>query len=108
MVSANHWLGYIKTYRLSWYLTAVSANHASSNSAQTGFIKTRGISDNIRTLDGVIKYTANKKVPGLLLFFDFEKAFDFLEWSFIDKTLQHFGFGPSLSSWVRLFYCNVN
>ena len=33
MVSANHWLGYIKTYRLSWYLTAVSANHASSNSA---------------------------------------------------------------------------
>ena len=33
MVSANHWLGGIKTYRLSWYLTRVSysANHASSN-----------------------------------------------------------------------------
>ena len=74
---------------------------------QTGFIKTRCISDNIRTLDSVIKYTANKKIPGRLLFLDFEKAFDTLEWSFINKTLQHFGFGPSLSSWVRLFYCNI-
>ena len=31
MVSANHWLRGIKTYRLSWYLTRVIANHASSN-----------------------------------------------------------------------------
>ena len=31
MVSANHWLRGIKTYRLLWYLTRVSANHASSN-----------------------------------------------------------------------------
>ena len=29
MVSANHWLRGIKTYRLSWHLTRVSANHAS-------------------------------------------------------------------------------
>lgn len=32
MVSANHWLSC--TYRLSWYLTAVSVNHASSTSAK--------------------------------------------------------------------------
>ena len=74
---------------------------------QTGFIKNRCISDNIRTLDRVIKYTANKKVPGLLLFFDFEKAFDTIEWSFINKTLQHFDFGPSLSRGIRLFYCDI-
>ena len=35
MVSANHWLRGIKTYGLSWHLTRVSANHASSNWAQT-------------------------------------------------------------------------
>ena len=34
MVSANHWLSSIKINRLSWYLTLVSANQASSNSAQ--------------------------------------------------------------------------
>ena len=32
MVSAYHWL---RTYRLPWHLTRVSANHASSNWAQT-------------------------------------------------------------------------
>ena len=70
---------------------------------QSGFIKNRCISDNIRTLDSVIQYAANKNIPGLLLFLDFGKAFDTLEWSFIEKPLQHFGFGPSLSKWVRLF-----
>ena len=34
MVNANHWLSSIKISRLSWYLTRVSANQASSNSAQ--------------------------------------------------------------------------
>ena len=34
MVSANHWLSSIKINTLSWYLTLVSANQASSNSAQ--------------------------------------------------------------------------
>jgi hypothetical protein len=27
-------------------------------------------------------------IPGLLLLIDFEKVFDTVEWSFIDKTLQ--------------------
>ena len=31
LVSANRWLRGIKTYRFPWYLTLVSANHASSN-----------------------------------------------------------------------------
>jgi len=74
---------------------------------QSGFIKNRCISDNIRTLDSVIQYTANKNIPGLLLFLDFGKALDTLHWSFIEKSLQHFGFGPSLSKWVRLFYCKT-
>ena len=34
LVSANHWLRGVKNYRLPWYLTLVSANHASSNPGQ--------------------------------------------------------------------------
>ena len=34
LVSANRWLRSIKTYRFPWYLTLVSANHASRNSGQ--------------------------------------------------------------------------
>ena len=31
LVSGNRWLRGIKTFRFPWYLTLVSANHASSN-----------------------------------------------------------------------------
>ena len=46
---------------------------------QTGFIKNRFIGENIRLIDGVIKYTAAKNIPGVLLFLNFEKAFVTLE-----------------------------
>ena len=49
-----------------------------------------------------------KDIPGLLLFVDFEKAFDTLEWSFIVKTLKYYNFGPSLISWVNTLYCYAN
>ena len=40
------------------------------------------------------------------MFLDFEKAFDTIEWSFIRKTFQHFGFGSSMLKWLNLFYCH--
>ena len=73
---------------------------------QTGFIRDRFIGENIRLIDSVIKYTKAKIMPRLLLFLDFEKAFDTLEWPFIRKTFEHFGFGPSLLNWLKVFYCN--
>ena len=72
---------------------------------QTGFIqkKNRFIRENIRSIDSIITYTAVKRIPGLLLFLNFEKVFDTLEWSFIHKTLRHFGFGSSFSNWMKVF-----
>ena len=75
------------------------------NYDQTGFIKGRFIGENIRLIDSVICYAKDKNIPGLLLFLDFEKAFDTIEWSFIRKTFQHFGFGSSMLKWLNLFYC---
>ena len=74
---------------------------------QTGFLKGRFIGENIRLIDSIIKYTAPKNIPGLLLFLDFEKAFDTVEWSFLHKTLQHYNFGPSAIQWIKLFYHNT-
>jgi len=48
-------------------------------------------------INNVISYTHLKDIPGLLLFIDFEKAFDTIEW----KTLEHFGFGSSLINWIN-------
>ena len=53
------------------------------NPDQTGFVKGRHIGQNIRLLSDIMEYLDAKKTSGLLLFIDFEKAFDSLEWDFI-------------------------
>ena len=63
---------------------------------QTGFIKGRFIGQNIRLLDDVMNFTDVNKIPGILLFIDFEKAFDTLEWSFLHRALEVFNFGPKI------------
>ena len=72
---------------------------------QTGFLKGRFIGENIRLIDATINYTSFKNIPGLLmLFLDFEKAFDTVEWSFIQKTFRQFNFGPTIINWIKIFY----
>ena len=80
------------------------------NYDQTGFIRGRFIGENIRLIDSVICYAKENNIPGLLLFLDFEKAFDTIEWPFIRKTFQHFGFGklPSHNQQKWLKDCNEN
>ena len=74
------------------------------NYDQTGFIKDRFIGENIRLIDSLINFSAEKNTSGLLLFLDFENAFDTLEWPFIRKALQPLGFGQSLIHWINVFY----
>ena len=47
-----------------------------SNNDQTGFLGNRTIGENIRIINSIIKYATTEQIPGLLLFIDFEKAFD--------------------------------
>ena len=49
--------------------------------------------------------TPKTKIFQDYLFLDFEKAFDTIEWPFIVKSFQHFGFGNSILKWLNLFYC---
>ena len=56
---------------------------------QSGYIPGRNISENIRSILDIMEYTKVKKLPGLLLFIDFEKAFDSLEWDFLEKCLEN-------------------
>ena len=58
------------------------------NNGQTRFMKRRLIGENIRLIDGIIQYATQHNVLGLLLFIDFEKAFDSLKWPFIFDTLR--------------------
>ena len=87
--------------RLKTYMPSIIAGD------QTGFLKDRFIGENIRALFDIIDYTQEKQLPGLLLFVDFEKAFDSIEWSFLHKTLSKFKFGDTTIRWIKTLYTNA-
>ena len=76
------------------------------HSDQTGFVRGRYIGQNIRLLSDIMEFSNDRQCPGILLFVDFEKAFDTLEWSFISKTLETFNFGPNFRKWFSVLYNN--
>ena len=73
---------------------------------QTGYIKGRFIGENIRLISDIIEQHENK--GGMILFLDFEKAFDSLEWDFLFKVLNTMNFGPSFLNWIKTFYSNIS
>ena len=58
------------------------------NEDQTGFVAGRYIGDNLRLPYDIIHYLQNENQPGLLISIDFEKAFDPVDWNFMEKTLS--------------------
>ena len=73
---------------------------------QTGFMKNRQISENIRRTFEVIQYTKKGNIPGIIMRIDFEKCFDKLEFTGIQGALQYFNFGPNFRAWSQLFFAN--
>eukprot|EP00745_Piridium_sociabile_P023672 TRINITY_DN36_c0_g2_i3.p1 TRINITY_DN36_c0_g2~~TRINITY_DN36_c0_g2_i3.p1 ORF type:complete len:188 (-),score=17.16 TRINITY_DN36_c0_g2_i3:34-597(-) len=63
--------------------------------------------DNIRLIYDLMTYLDIRKLPGLLLCLDFQKAFDSLDWQFLFKSLRAYGFGEQLCKWIRTFYENI-
>ena len=74
---------------------------------QTGFVPGRYIGDNLRLLYDIIHYLNDENLQGLLVSIDFEKAFDSVDWVFMEKVLKHFGFGKDIIQWVSAFYKDI-
>ena len=53
-------------------------------------------------------YTEEKRIPGLLILIDFEKAFDSVSWKFLYKVLESFGFDEKFINWIKWFNNNIN
>ena len=45
-------------------------------------------------------------MPGMLLFIDFQKAFDSVEFDFIVKTFEKFNLGKNIINWFKVIYKN--
>ena len=54
-----------------------------------------------------MKFTEDYNMPGLIMMIDFEKAFDTLSFTFIEKCLEIFHFGPMFRKWISLFLYNT-
>ena len=78
--------------------------HKIISADQTGYIKKRFIGCNIRLVEDIIEYSKKYYNKGAILFLDFKKAFDSLEWDFMLKALEKFNFGPDFLKWVKIFY----
>ena len=74
---------------------------------QTGFVPGRYIGDNLRLLYDIIHYLKEENLQGLLVSIDFEKAFDSVDWGFMEKVLKQFGFGKDIIQWVSAFYKDI-
>ena len=75
--------------------------------SQTGYIKGRYIGESIRIISDIMSFTEAKNIPGLAVFIDFEKAFDSIEWKFLQKCLEVFNFGPQLKQWVTILHNDI-
>ena len=75
---------------------------------QNAFVKGRTIFDAVRTISDVMDFTKQRGYHGIMTAIDFEKAFDSVNWNFLLKSLETFGFGESFIAWITMFYKNIS
>ncbi len=75
---------------------------------QSGFLKGRHISNNIRLVLDLLDYADSVHSNSLILFLDFYKAFDTIEHQFLLKSLKLFGFGDASVDTIAKFYNEIN
>ncbi len=78
------------------------------NEDQKGFVQGRHIEENVRLVEDVIDYCEEKNIPGAIMCVDQSKAFDRVEWEWLDRTLEVIGFGPNFRAWIKILYKNAN
>ena len=74
------------------------------DSTQTGFLPERWIGDNILAHLEEIDYCQQTQQPGVLVFLDFEKAFDRLNRPWIQQCMAAVGFAARAQQWVSILH----
>ena len=77
------------------------------HSDQSCGVPGRNPSENCRLLKDVVTDSNKNNIGGAVLSLDQEKAFDPVEWSYLQRVLQQMNFGESFRQWVSLLYCDI-
>ncbi|KAJ9548459.1 hypothetical protein OSB04_021002 [Centaurea solstitialis] len=75
--------------------------HSIIGKEQTAFIKGRSILEGPMILNEIISWAKRSKQQMLLFKIDLEKAFDSLNWEFLDKIMEKLNFGTKWRRWIR-------
>lgn len=76
--------------------------------SQSGFMKGRHICNNLRLILDLIDYSHLLNDDNLILFLDFNKAFDTVEHNFIFATLEYFKFGTFFRKAITTLYTDCS
>ncbi|MCO5558694.1 hypothetical protein L7F22_012280 [Adiantum nelumboides] len=68
------------------------------HSSQTGFVHDRSILDNVVTFYEAVEWARQTGQPTAIMLLDFEKAYDRVDWGFLEGTLHRMGFPDA---WIR-------
>ncbi|OQR88501.1 hypothetical protein ACHHYP_06778, partial [Achlya hypogyna] len=71
---------------------------------QKGFISGRKIHDHIMHLQELQHYATTNDTPAYATFLDFEKAYDRVDWTYLEAALRRFNVGPGFIKWFKLLY----
>ena len=74
--------------------------------AQNGFLKGRFIGDCTRLVYDILQYLEHN-LTGQLMLVDFQKAFDSVSWSFLNKVLKMYNFGNEFCKWINIFNTDI-
>ncbi|GKV02363.1 hypothetical protein SLEP1_g14810 [Rubroshorea leprosula] len=68
---------------------------------QFAFLGGRQITDGILILNEVVEEIKKKKVNSFIFKADFEKAYDCVNWNFLDEMMWRLGFGEKWRTWIK-------
>ncbi|GLT51115.1 hypothetical protein SLA2020_245490 [Shorea laevis] len=68
---------------------------------QSAFVGGRQLVDSVLVLNEVVDEVRKRKQPAFVFKADFQKAYDCVNWSFLDSMMDMFGFGEKWRGWIK-------
>ncbi|GKU89387.1 hypothetical protein SLEP1_g3529 [Rubroshorea leprosula] len=71
------------------------------SASQSAFLKGRQLVDNVLTRNELVHDMKSRRKKGIIFKADFEKAFDSVDWGYLDTIHHLLGFGEKWRSWIK-------